>query len=244
MAVTLENESLADLPEKYWTKSTNQLREGRNKMVKFCNHGYNICNPAPVIVRLQSYLGDLWNAPPQVKQRSADWERGLADAIILLAPMAPHLGSELWRGFSSRKSPTSDQYEWKRGVFAQRLPVLDPGYNLNVVVRRNDRDLVEIPVAKWKFDTLTEDDAFDLACHENVVQRDVLPHDFDKRFFMFKEYEAYLDFKVQGVDSQIDPEERKRLKAEEKRLKQERKEKRMQKRRLAEERKAAKSAKS
>lgn len=30
--------------------------------------------------------------------------------------------------------------------------------------------MVTIPVAKWKFDSLTEEEAFDLACHENIIQ--------------------------------------------------------------------------
>ena len=34
----------------------------------------------------------------------------------------------------------------------------------------NFKELTRIPVAKWKFDTLTADEAFDLACHTETVQ--------------------------------------------------------------------------
>ena len=34
----------------------------------------------------------------------------------------------------------------------------------------NNKELAFIPVAKWKFDTLTAEEAFDLATHDNIIQ--------------------------------------------------------------------------
>lgn len=34
----------------------------------------------------------------------------------------------------------------------------------------NNKELAFILVAKWKFDTLTAEEAFDLATHDNIIQ--------------------------------------------------------------------------
>ena len=70
---------------------------------------------------------------------------------------------------------------------------MDPTYNLPLKIVANGKEIVTVSVAKWRLDTLTEEFAFDLACHESVVQEVVLPHEFERQKFVKQDsYEAVL----------------------------------------------------
>ena len=65
----------------------------------------------------------------------------------------------------------------------------------------NKKEVVKIPVAKWYFDTLTEEQAFDLACHDNSIQDNVLPHDVNtKNFSKIDGFEAVLELFFHKTD--------------------------------------------
>ena len=71
---------------------------------------------------------------------------------------------------------------------------MDPTYNLELRVLGKGKELARVPVVRWKFDLLTEEDAFDLACHVPEVQSHVLPHVIrGKHFTKHEAFEAILD---------------------------------------------------
>ncbi len=104
-----------------------------------------------VQARVQGLLGELWACGGQVKRDSSEYQRGLATAIILLSPMAPHFCSELWEGLS-KAVPVKNchDFDWDRSLFQQPWPELDSNYNLKVIVQQNGEPLSEIPMAVWK----------------------------------------------------------------------------------------------
>merc|ERR1712106_761251 len=81
------------------------------------------------------------------------------------------------------RTQLTDDFNWDKGVFHQTWPQLDQTTNLELKVLANNKALAKISVAKWYFDTLTEDQAFDLACHENTIQDNVLPYHINSKTF-------------------------------------------------------------
>ncbi len=79
------------------------------------------------------------------------------------------------------------------------------------------KELARIPVAKWRFDLLTAEDAFDLACHVPEVQTHVLPHVMRGQHFTKHEaFEATLELDYEVVPEALP--KRPQLSAEELKL--------------------------
>merc|ERR1712059_84444 len=177
------------LPELRYDEELNEyrdkLREARNLHLKHVNHNYSFTrNLAVVIARLHSMINSAWGVPGQVKQASPEYQQLVGDILLVLAPLAPHLASELWECF--RTVPN-------------RMRV------------------------KCDFDSLTEEQAFDLACHDNNVQDKVLPHDIVKKTFEKREdFEAVLEIEFAWEEEQklrLDDEEFLKVKAAKKEAK-------------------------
>lgn len=67
-----------------------------------------------------------------------EYERALATQIIMLAPMAPHFASELWRKFTSVPNRTNKQIsdiKWDCDVLEQTWPDVDKEYKLDLSVK-------------------------------------------------------------------------------------------------------------
>ena len=72
---------------------------------------------------------------------------------------------------------------------------------LRAAVAGNSKEIANIPVARWRLDTLTEEDAFDLACHDSNVQEKVLPYQFKRQQFVKHDsYEAVLTLAFHNPD--------------------------------------------
>lgn len=54
-----------------------------------------------------------------------------------------------------------------------------------------------------RFSTLTHEEAFDLACHDNTVLETILPHEFQHKFSKIDDFEATLDFRLQQTPELI-----------------------------------------
>lgn len=65
-------------------------------------------------------------------RKSREYERALAVQIIMLAPFAPHLASELWAAFCSVKHHliTSNEINLDKDVFEQKWPEIDMDYTM------------------------------------------------------------------------------------------------------------------
>ena len=102
-AVDLQGQQLPELRydgelEDYRKK----LREARELGVKHANHAYSHTrNLAVVLARIHAMIGAAWTVPGQVKALAPEYQRLVGDILVLLAPMAPHLATELWQCFTA-----------------------------------------------------------------------------------------------------------------------------------------------
>ena len=176
----MTNEQLSSTSKKLW--------DARNFYVKGANNAYSETrNLSMVMARVQGMLSELSRvaAIPNIGC-TVEYLRGLASAIILLTPLAPHFCAELWAGLSdaviqyntsqNNNCDINDDFLWNKSVFHQAWPKLDHNYNLKLNVLKNGKELTTIPVAAWRFDELNEEDAFNLACCVDVVQETILPY--------------------------------------------------------------------
>merc|ERR1712059_133549 len=216
------------LPELRYDEELNEyrdkLREARNLHLKHVNHNYSFTrNLAVVIARLHSMINSAWGVPGQVKQASPEYQQLVGDILLVLAPLAPHLASELWECFRTVPNRMSDKFDFDTNVWHQSWPELEPTTNLDLKVMANKKEVARLPVVKWYFDSLTEEQAFDLACHDNNVQDKVLPHDIVKKTFEKREdFEAVLEIEFAWEEEQklrLDDEEFLKVKAAKKEAK-------------------------
>ena len=101
-----------------------------------------------VMARVQGLLGELAGGAviPNVGS-TLEYQRGLATAIILLTPLAPHFCAEMWAGLSDaaiqcksgqdKNCSIDDNFIWNKSVFHQAWPKLDQNYNLKLNSIRN-----------------------------------------------------------------------------------------------------------
>ena len=222
MAADLQETELPEIADQTAEEWKLKLFDARNYYLKGINHSYGFTrNLAVVISRIQSLQGELWSCPGQVKRDHWEYQRGLGAALIALAPIAPHFAAEMWERFSRVPRKLGDEFEWGKSVFQQPWPELDDTYNLKIAVKSRGKDVVQIPVARWRFRDLGAEEAFDLACHEPKIQEGVLPHEFTYEFSKLEDYEATLSFNFSLSEEEVLA-ERKATKEEKKRKKMER----------------------
>ncbi|XP_062980222.1 leucine--tRNA ligase, mitochondrial [Elgaria multicarinata webbii] len=80
------------------------------------------------ISRLMGFSNTLSQASQQLVLHSAEFEDALATLSVLLAPMAPHLSSEIWKGLSHVQNKLCTHHHWDMEVLQQPWPTLDPEY--------------------------------------------------------------------------------------------------------------------
>ena len=183
-----------------------KLRQERNTHLRHVNYNYSHTrNLAVVIARLNSLINSAWAVPGQVKRDAPEYQQMLGEILILLAPMAPHLSAELWESLRSVERKLFTDFDWNRGVFHQEWPQVDQTFNMDLKITANGHKAGKIPIVKWYFDTLTKEQAFDLACHEQNIQDHWLMHDvLDLKFNKIDSFEAELDitFEVKGLEKE------------------------------------------
>ncbi|TMS10712.1 putative leucine--tRNA ligase, mitochondrial [Larimichthys crocea] len=80
------------------------------------------------ISRLMGLTNTLSSATARVVQHSVEFEESLAALVMMTAPMAPHLASELWAGLCQVKNPLSPLLQRGGDVLQQSWPTVDPEY--------------------------------------------------------------------------------------------------------------------
>uniref|UniRef100_A0A8C6TAV4 leucine--tRNA ligase n=1 Tax=Neogobius melanostomus TaxID=47308 RepID=A0A8C6TAV4_9GOBI len=104
------------------------------------------------ISRLMGLTNTLSSATIRVLHHSVEFEEALAALILMTAPMAPHLASELWAGVCQIQNPLSPLLQ-KGDVLQQPWPTVDPEYletpdfvELTVLVNNKGCGKVTVPV--------------------------------------------------------------------------------------------------
>ncbi|XP_039693470.1 leucine--tRNA ligase, mitochondrial isoform X3 [Pteropus medius] len=79
-----------------------------------------------------SHLMGLSSALSQASQRvvlhSPEFEDALCALVVMAAPMAPHVTSELWAGLAQVPKKLCTHYAWDTGVLLQPWPAVDPQF--------------------------------------------------------------------------------------------------------------------
>lgn len=103
--------------------------------------------------RLMGLTNTLNTATVRVLQHSVEFEEALAALVIMTAPMAPHLASELWAGLCSVKNPLSPLLLRGGNVLQQPWPIVDPEYleapdfvELSVLINNKPCGTVTVPL--------------------------------------------------------------------------------------------------
>uniref|UniRef100_A0A3B5MBD8 leucine--tRNA ligase n=1 Tax=Xiphophorus couchianus TaxID=32473 RepID=A0A3B5MBD8_9TELE len=103
--------------------------------------------------RLMGLTNTLSSATARVLQHSVEFEEALAALVIMTAPMAPHLASELWAGLCKVTNPQSPMLLQGGDVLQQPWPNVDPEYleapefvELSVLINNKPCGTVTIPL--------------------------------------------------------------------------------------------------
>ncbi|TNN02374.1 hypothetical protein fugu_009861 [Takifugu bimaculatus] len=109
------------------------------------------------ISRLMGLSNTLNGATAKVVQHSLEFEEALAVLVLMTAPMAPHLSSELWAGLCQVNNPLSDLIQRGGDVLQQQWPTVDPKYldvpefvELSVMINNKACGTVTIPLQASK----------------------------------------------------------------------------------------------
>ncbi|XP_058039671.1 leucine--tRNA ligase, mitochondrial isoform X2 [Ahaetulla prasina] len=81
-----------------------------------------------IISRLMSLSNILLQASEQLIIHSAEFEDALATLFVMLAPLAPHLTSEIWKGLSHVPNKLCTHHHWDMDILQQPWPTVDPKY--------------------------------------------------------------------------------------------------------------------
>lgn len=105
------------------------------------------------ISRLMGLTNTLSRASPSLLQHSEHFEEALAALVIMTAPMAPHLASELWAGLCQVKPALSSLLQQGGDVLQQPWPSVDPKYldvpdfvELSVLINNRQCGTVTVPL--------------------------------------------------------------------------------------------------
>ncbi|XP_061531144.1 probable leucine--tRNA ligase, mitochondrial isoform X1 [Phycodurus eques] len=105
------------------------------------------------ISRLMGLTNTLSSASMRVVQHSVEFEDALATLIMMTAPMAPHLASELWAGLCQVNNPISNTLRRGGDVLSQSWPTVDPEYletpdfvGISVLINNKVCGTVTVPV--------------------------------------------------------------------------------------------------
>ena len=194
---TLPIKNIPPINDELMKEQFDKLFDARNYYTKQLNFAYDVSrNFNTIIAKIHGLVNDLWTTHGYAKVNCPEYTHALGTSIILLAPMAPNFCSELWAGFQhSFKNSKCDKFDWNKSLFEQKWPELDLNYNIKVKVMHNDKDLLEFPVALWKFRELTEEEAVNISYCEPLVQDNVLSKpQFKYTFNKQEDFGAILNF--------------------------------------------------
>ncbi|XP_054848119.1 leucine--tRNA ligase, mitochondrial [Eublepharis macularius] len=80
------------------------------------------------ISQLMSLSNTLSQVSPRLILHSMEFEDALATLCVMLAPMAPYITSEIWKGLSHIQNKLCTHHHWDMDVLQQPWPTVDPEY--------------------------------------------------------------------------------------------------------------------
>ncbi|ESO93051.1 hypothetical protein LOTGIDRAFT_216293 [Lottia gigantea] len=149
------------------------------------------------ISRLQKFTNILKKCPPGIMRNCEEFERCLADLIIMLAPFSPMFACEYWAGVSSTVNFTHSLYQWDRIVLDQTWPLVDDNYQYEMSIKKNERDQFSIKLPLGRLNDWTYEEAVVLAQSDPQFMKHFKNvHIKHKSFRIEKDYKAWLTMHV------------------------------------------------
>ncbi|KAK2577540.1 hypothetical protein KPH14_003624 [Odynerus spinipes] len=139
--LSLEELQTAPTNPKY-VKDDEYMFDSRNYFLKMVTFNITESQQLSVAIsRMQGLTNSLRKVCSDCKLKSREYERALATQIIMLAPLAPHLASELWAAFCSipHHLISREEVQLDKDVLEQRWPEIDMNYNMTMTVHVNNR---------------------------------------------------------------------------------------------------------
>lgn len=104
-----------------------------------------------VVSQLMGLSSALSQASQRVVLHSPEFEDALCALLVMAAPLAPHVTSELWAGLTLVPSKLCDHYAWDSGVMLQAWPTVDSQFlqkpdMVQMAVLINNKACGKIPV--------------------------------------------------------------------------------------------------
>ncbi|XP_058534555.1 leucine--tRNA ligase, mitochondrial [Ochotona princeps] len=104
-----------------------------------------------VLSQLMGLSSALTQASENVVLHSPEFEDALCALMVMAAPMAPHITSELWAGLALVPTKLCAHYAWDKGVLLQAWPAVDPQFLqqpdvVEMVVLINNKACGKVPV--------------------------------------------------------------------------------------------------
>lgn len=186
-----------------------EIRDARNYFlleVSFHMNRTFLLNTA--ISRLQGLTNALRKVSADGICNSFEFERSLAELVVMLYPFAPMFASELWSGLASVASRNVN-FQWSSGIENQKWPEVDEDYCPPMHVKVNGKDVfdVRLPMPYKQMGQLTTEQALTLVKkHQDfdhlIGSRPLLRHQLNI-------YEHYkVDFEINIVDKKLKKKQR------------------------------------
>ncbi|XP_056009191.1 probable leucine--tRNA ligase, mitochondrial isoform X2 [Ostrea edulis] len=184
------------------TKIDDTLFQHRNHLINEVTISLEtLFNTSIVTTLLFDFVKKLKAVPDEAKLVSREYERCLADMIIIIAPFAPSFGEELWAGLSSVARTT--EYFWNKGVFDQKWPSVDPNMLIRVKLTENrGRHVGQITIKLKEYGLLNEKEILKLCTQDKKFVRTVGNSYAGFQWSRNEFLQAVLDFTVTKHTSQ------------------------------------------
>lgn len=103
------------------------------------------------VSQLMGLTAALMQASQSVVHHSPEFEDALGALVVMAAPMAPHIASELWAGLALVPKKLCAHYAWDTDVLLQAWPAVDPQFLqqpdvVQMVVLINNKACGKVPV--------------------------------------------------------------------------------------------------
>lgn len=103
------------------------------------------------VSQLMGLSAALMQASQSVVHHSPEFEDALGALVVMAAPMAPHIASELWAGLALVPTKLCAHYAWDTDVLLQAWPAVDPQFLqqpdvVQMVVLINNKACGKVPV--------------------------------------------------------------------------------------------------
>ncbi|XP_061197922.1 probable leucine--tRNA ligase, mitochondrial [Saccostrea echinata] len=155
------------------TEIDNKLFQNRNHLIHEVTISLEtLFNTSIVMTLLFDFMKKIKVVPDEVKLVSREYEKCLADMIIIIAPFAPSYAEELWVGLSSVARGTG--YLWHESVFNQKWPSVDPNMVIKVKLTQNKgRPVGEITMKLKEYGCLDEKELLELCSKDKKFQNSI-----------------------------------------------------------------------